>query len=167
MLGEHLFKVKRMVVKIRVLKLFIVLLLISNIIIYTVFKNKETNLQNKLDALDDLVEYLLTFESKQIVLTAYNSHRWQTDDSPHETASGTKTSFQTLALSRDLIRSYNQNGITEYGDTVKIVIKQSIVEDTMNRRYVNRGDVWTDSYTEARKFGKQKAYLIYKNKKIN
>lgn len=113
--------------------------------------------------LQDLNDYLNENNFYPLILTAYNSHKNQTDDDPHITASGSKTSYQTLGLSRDFISRYNHpdcKGLN-YGDTVTIVItKKIIVEDTMNPRYVDRGDAWSDSHKEARIFGIQKGLLI-------
>jgi len=120
----------------------------------------------KLDENNKLCEYLLSHEARRIVLTAYNSHVWQTDDTPDITASGTKTSYSTLALSRDLIKAYNDKADLDFGDSVRIFIKNARVEDTMNRRYKNRGDMWTDSYAQARMFGKRDAWIIYKKEEL-
>uniref|UniRef100_A0A6H1ZCQ6 3D domain-containing protein n=1 Tax=viral metagenome TaxID=1070528 RepID=A0A6H1ZCQ6_9ZZZZ len=121
-------------------------------------------LRTQIHNLDTLTNYLLTHKAKRIILTTYNSLYWQTDNTPYITASSTKTSFQTLALSRDLIRTYNEYAELEYGDTVRIYIKDCLLEDTMNKRYGNCGDLWTDSYVEAIKFGRKEAYIIYKKK---
>jgi len=111
-------------------------------------------------------EFMDNNEFRELLLTAYNSHVNQTDDTPHITASGAKTSYQTIALSRDLIRHYN-NPNTEgfnYGDTVLVIMsKKFIIEDTMHRRHKNRGDIWTCDYDEAIRFGINDGLLVYKN----
>lgn len=117
-----------------------------------------------IDSLENTIEYLTTNECQKIILTAYTSHHSQTDDTPDITASGSRTSFQTLALSQDLISHYNRLdtlGI-HFGDTVKVVIvKDCIVEDIMNLRFTNRADIWTVDYDDAIEFGVNEAFLIY------
>ena len=130
------------------------------------YTDEVEELSIKLDESNKLCEYLLSHEAKRIVLTAYNSHIWQTDDTPDITASGTKTSYSTLALSRDLIKAYNDKADLGFGDSVRIFIKEARIEDTMNRRYKNRGDIWTDNYTQARKFGKKDAWIIYRKEEL-
>ena len=144
---------------------FIIIIQFIILLSMIMFHARETYaLRTQISNLDTLYNYLLTHEAKRIILTAYNSHYWQTDSTPFITASGTRTSFQTLALSRDLIRTYNEHAELEYGDSVRIFIKDCLIEDTMNERYKNYGDLWTDSYVEAIKFGKKEAYIIYKKK---
>lgn len=130
------------------------------------FNQRIKELNAELTKRDKLCAYLLEHESKQIILTAYNSLAWQTNEEPEITASGTKTSYSTLALSRDLIKHYNQQAELNFGDTVRVIIKDALIEDTMNRRYKNRGDMWTDSYTEAKQFGKKSAWIVYKKGEI-
>jgi 3D (Asp-Asp-Asp) domain-containing protein len=102
-----------------------------------------------------------------MVFTAYNSHVNQTDHQPRLTASGRKTSYQTLALSRDFITKYNypDNYGFNYGDTVEIYFRKDIIiEDTMNKRYCKRGDIWTESKLEAIKFGRHLGLLVRRKK---
>lgn len=144
---------------------FLNLLIASLLMIFVIVLHNYKNILNQRDELLEKYLQLVQHDSKKIVLTAYNSYKWQTDDTPHITASGAKTSYQTLALSRDLIKAYNEHGIANYGDTVRIVlIKDFIVEDTMNKRYMNYGDIWTHVYEDAIKFGKQGAYIVFKRK---
>lgn len=118
---------------------------------------------NYYNEVKNLNDYLNENNFYPLILTAYNSHRNQTDEQPHITASGSKTSYQTLALSQDFIRNYNRPGCKglNYGDTVTVVIsKKIIIEDTMNSRYSDRGDIWVDDLKEAKQFGKQEGLLI-------
>ena len=135
------------------LSLFFCGILIGMLLTGRVFDKQESSIIN------NIPDYKVT----EVIFTAYTSHIWQTDDTPDITASGSRVSFQTLALSRDLIKTYNENGIVDYGDTVIVVlIKPMIVEDTMNKRFRNRGDIWTANFEEAVKFGITKGFLLYR-----
>lgn len=110
-----------------------------------------------------LMRFIDSNEFHPLILTAYNSHVNQTDNTPHITASGRRTSFQTLALSRDFIFKYNHpdNAGFNYGDTVDVFLhKTMIVEDTMNPRYTKHGDIWTKSKAEAKRFSRREGLLI-------
>jgi len=140
---------------------------VLNLILIVLF----LSLQREISRNNDMAKLLEFIESNTfhpLILTAYNSHINQTDHTPRITASGRKTSYQTIALSRDFIQRYNYpdcKGLN-YGDTVTIIMrKQFIVEDTMNQRYTNRGDIWTESKKEALRFGKNKGLLVINKKK--
>lgn len=110
-----------------------------------------------------IMDYVDSHEFYPLTITAYNSYLNQTDHRPSLTASGRKTSYQTLALSRDLISRYNHPEASgfEYGDTVTIVLsKEIIIEDTMGRRFRNRANVWTEIKAEAREFGIKQGIMI-------
>ncbi len=104
--------------------------------------------------------------------TAYNSHASQTDRTPFITATGARTRFGVIALSRDMLRS------VPYGSLVKIedlgswgsgrgrgtynrmlsgVLFQ--VEDTMNPRKVRTVDVWFYSRSQALQWGARQVKL--------
>ncbi len=106
---------------------------------------------------------LLTITVKS---TAYNSQRSQTDSTPHITATGARTRFGIVALSRDLLRRI------PYGSLVRIEDLGSwgngrgrgrysrmlsgvnfIVEDTMNIRKRNTVDVWFPTRRAAIQWG--------------
>ncbi len=121
-----------------------------------------SDLEHDLDAVSSV-------QISKIVATAYNSHPWQTDDTPYTTSSGSMVSDGTLALSRDMIRAenalmhrmgFNPSGMYAYGDTVFVIyVKPMVVHDTMNKRFTNRADIWLNEFTTARKWGKREVYI--------
>ena len=138
----------------------ILIIVIAMAISATFFNNRIQDLEEALAESDSLCAYLQAHESKEILLTSFNSHKHQTDGSPFITASGSRVSFQTLALSQDLIGEY-----IEFGDTVQIIlIKNFIAEDIMNKRFKNRADAWSDNYENSKEFGIKKAFLKFKKK---
>lgn len=91
-----------------------------------------------------------------ITVTAYSSTVDQCDDTPFQTASMTTVRPGIIALSRDLIRRYNPEAPFSYGDEVFVEgYGKFTVEDTMNKRYSRRADIWFPSRSEARHFGKK------------
>ncbi|MFH1851630.1 MAG: hypothetical protein ABIA75_04730 [Candidatus Neomarinimicrobiota bacterium] len=94
--------------------------------------------------------------SRSVEITAYNPIRNQTDDNPRETASGRTVSLQSIAVSRDLLQS--NGGPFNYGDTVYVVVP-FIVDDTMNKRYTNRVDVFMERQWAARIWGEKTGWL--------
>lgn len=103
--------------------------------------------------------------------TAYNSLPNQTDAQPHITATGAKTHFGIIAVSRDLLR-----GAIPYGSLVRLrdlgsyyhgrgvgkfqaLLDQQglfIVEDTMHPRKTQQLDVWFEYHSEAISWGLRK-----------
>ena len=90
--------------------------------------------------------------SYKVTVTTYNPTKYQCDDTPNETADGTKfhtwkaTEYRYVALSRDLLSRWG--GPFEYGDYIVIEgtgdwdgVYQ--VKDTMNRKWTNRVDILT------------------------
>jgi len=80
--------------------------------------------------------------AEKVYATAYTSTTSQTDNTPCISASGKnicrlyKRGIRTIAVSRDLRRRY------PYGSVVIIEGKRYRVEDTMNRRYKHRIDIY-------------------------
>lgn len=65
-----------------------------------------------------------------------------------------------MALSRDLLARYTPGAPFRFGDIVRIEgIGDFVVEDTMNRRYERRADIWFEHVHEAREFGHVEATL--------
>ncbi|GGJ20119.1 3D domain-containing protein [Deinococcus roseus] len=99
--------------------------------------------------------------------TAYNSFSGQTDSSPHITATGARTRFGIVALSRDMLRKI------PYGSKVRIellgkgasyynrLLSQTVfvVEDTMHPRKYGQVDIWMRSSSEARSWGVRQVRL--------
>ncbi len=102
--------------------------------------------------------------------TGYNSHEDQTDASPFVTATGARTAFGVVAVSRDLL-----GGELPYGSLVRIrdlgnyhtgrgagAFQQFlgdhlfVVEDTMHARKTQQIDVWFESYSQAVNWGVRK-----------
>lgn len=104
-------------------------------------------------------------EGHPLVFTAYNALVGQTDDTPNITASNKQIFPGVLALSRELISRYGHGGNIDYGDQVWVVVPMQ-VEDTMNKRWRGRGDVFMMDYSEALEFGRRSGILYHKNDEI-
>jgi 3D (Asp-Asp-Asp) domain-containing protein len=104
--------------------------------------------------------------------TGYNSSVSQTDSSPRVTATGARTRFGVIALSRDML------GSIPYGSQVTLEDMGAlgsgagrgrfnsmlqgvvfIVEDTMNVRISRTVDVWFHSRSMALRWGKRQVKL--------
>jgi 3D (Asp-Asp-Asp) domain-containing protein len=98
--------------------------------------------------------------------TAYNSLSTQTDRTPHITATGARTRFGVVALSRDLLRQIpygsqvritdlghwrSGKGRGQYNGTLSDML--FVVEDTMHARKSRQIDVWFPSYRAAVRWG--------------
>ncbi len=104
-------------------------------------------------------------EGHPLVFTAYNALVGQTDDTPNITASNKQIFPGVLALSRELITRYGHGGDIQYGDKVWMVVPMQ-VEDTMNKRWRERGDVYMLNYDEARQFGRRSGILYHEADEI-
>ncbi len=96
---------------------------------------------------------LRVVKKMNVVITAYSSTVWQTDDTPFITASNTRVRDGIIA-----------NNYLPFGTKVRMPEiygdKIFIVEDRMNRRKSNYHiDIWLPSYSEAKEFGAQKTYI--------
>lgn len=92
----------------------------------------------------------------QVVVTGYSSTPEQTDSTPYITASMTHVRRGVIALSRDLIRSYNPKAPFNYGDHVMVEgVGVFVVEDTMHRRHHRRADIWFPTTDEAMRWGRK------------
>lgn len=99
--------------------------------------------------------------------TAYNSDPSQTDSTPNITATGAKTQFGIIAVSRDLLDSsipygslvrikdlggyYNGRGAGRFQDLLDSQL--FVVEDTMHPRKRNQVDVWFPRLSDAITWG--------------
>ena len=104
--------------------------------------------------------------------TAYNSHVSQTDRTPFITATGARTRFGVIALSRDMLRSVPYGSLVRiedlgawgsgrgrgtYNRMLSGVLFQ--VEDTMHPRKVRTVDVWFYSRSQALQWGARQVKL--------
>lgn len=124
----------------------------------------KTEMQVK-DSLGTYIEEMaaaldLFTEGHPLVFTAYNALVGQTDDTPNITASNKEIFPGVLALSRELIRRYGHGGEIDYGQKVWVVVPMQ-VEDTMNKRWRGRGDVYMLDYDQAREFGRRSGILYH------
>lgn len=88
-----------------------------------------------------------------VVITAYSSTVWETDDTPYITASGTYVRDGIVA-----------NNLLPLGTKIKIPEifgdKIFVVEDRMNsRKSYYHIDIWFPSYQEALNFGAKRTYI--------
>lgn len=96
----------------------------------------------------------------RVSVTAYTSAAAQTDDSPTITASNTRVSEKTVAISRDLLREFTPGAPFSYGDKILIPgVGIYRVEDTMNGRWRKKIDLWFASKEDARHWGVRTAYI--------
>ncbi len=117
------------------------------------------------DSLNTYVEEMaaaldLFTQGHPLVFTAYNALVGQTDDTPNITASNKEIFPGVLALSRELITRYGYGGDINYGDKVWVVVPMQ-VEDTMNKRWRGRGDVYMLDYDKAIQFGRKSGILYH------
>ena len=96
----------------------------------------------------------------EVIVTGYSSTADQTDSTPFLTATMTSVRPGVIALSRDLIQRYNPEAPFRYGDRVIVEgIGVFVVEDTMNKRYERRADIWFPTRDEAKQWGKKQLSL--------
>lgn len=88
-----------------------------------------------------------------ITITSYNNHSEQTDETPNITATNRPVRENMIAASFDLLNK----GFIHYGDLVYIdCMKQwYVVEDTMNKRFERRLDIFLFDKQESLKINKQ------------
>ncbi|MCK4413244.1 MAG: 3D domain-containing protein [Candidatus Eisenbacteria sp.] len=99
-------------------------------------------------------------EFRKIVVTGYTSSRRETDSTPFLTASMTRVRQGCLALSRDLLRTFTPGAPFDFGDYVMLPgVGVFIVEDTMNARWRNRGDIWFADRSTALHWGHRRAWI--------
>jgi len=97
---------------------------------------------------------------RTIVVTAYSSGENKTDDTPHLTATNSTTDVGTIALSRDLLRTFTLDAPFDFGDRVLIPgVGIFEVKDTMAARWRARGDIWFTSRERALQWGRRQVYL--------
>lgn len=88
----------------------------------------------------------------RVVVTAYSSTPWETDDTPYITASGTWVRQGIVAAN-----------FLPFGTRIRIpeVYNEEVfeVEDRMHPRNWYHVDIWFPSYWEAKNFGAQRTYI--------
>ena len=95
-----------------------------------------------------------------VTVSGYTSRMCETDSTPTITAAMTSTRRGVIALSRDLVRRYTPGAPFEFGDVVHLNgIGDFVVEDSMAERWERRADIWFESVSEARHFGRRHAVL--------
>ena len=99
----------------------------------------------------------------EVTVTGYSSTRGQTDSTPFVTASNTRVRKGIVALSRDLLRRYTPGAPFAFGDRVLIEgVGEFVVEDTMNKRFSRRVDIWFPNRTQAKLWGHQRGHSLVK-----
>jgi 3D (Asp-Asp-Asp) domain-containing protein len=93
------------------------------------------------------------FKKVDVVVTAYSSTPWQTDDTPDITASGKQVKDGIVA-----------NNMLPFGTKIRIpeIYGNQVftVEDRMNKVKGNyHVDIWFASYAEAKNFGAKRTYI--------
>ena len=144
----------------------IIILSLTAIVLLALFGMREFTLAQMNNNMDYIASHLQDKEryqkvwfdavSRSVEITAYNPMRSQTDDRPWETASGRRASLQSLAVSRDLLAK--NGGPYNYGDTAYVVVP-FIVDDTMNKRYTNRVDIFLERQWAARIWGEKVGWI--------
>lgn len=87
-----------------------------------------------------------------VVVTAYSSTTWQTDDTPFTTASG--TSVREGVVAANFLPMGTRIKLPDlYGDKI------FVVEDRMHPRQKYMVDIWFPSYSEALNFGAKRTYI--------
>lgn len=95
-----------------------------------------------------------------LMTTGYNADSHQTDNTPFITASGDVVTAEGIALSRDLLTEYSENGFFSFGDTVMVGYgchgnELRIVNDTMHQRKRMQADLFYWSHEEAKAHGRR------------
>jgi 3D (Asp-Asp-Asp) domain-containing protein len=92
-------------------------------------------------------------ETIQVMATGYSSSIWETDDTPHITASGSQTRDGVVAS--NLLPFGTKLRVPEYFGS-----KIFVVEDRMNSRMNDfQIDIWFPSSWQARQFGVKYTYI--------
>ena len=76
------------------------------------------------------------------------------------TASSRHARPGTVALSRDLLRTFTPGAPFDFGDRVLIPgMGMYVVDDTMSPRWTRMADIWFADLQTARKWGRRDVYL--------
>jgi 3D (Asp-Asp-Asp) domain-containing protein len=97
---------------------------------------------------------------QSIDVTAYTSCRSETDSSPELTASNTAPKPGTIALSRDLLRTFTPGAPFDFGDKLLIPgVGVFEAHDTMHPRWKGKADIWFASQRKARAWGHRTVFV--------
>jgi 3D (Asp-Asp-Asp) domain-containing protein len=97
---------------------------------------------------------------QSIDVTAYTSSRSETDSSPNLTASNTTPKPGTIALSRDLLRTFTPGAPFDFGDKVLIPgVGVFEAHDTMHPRWKEKADIWFTTEKKARAWGHRRVFV--------
>jgi 3D (Asp-Asp-Asp) domain-containing protein len=95
-----------------------------------------------------------------VTVTGYTSALKQTDASPTVTASSRHARPGTVALSRDLLRTFTPGAPFDFGDRVLIPgMGMYVVDDTMSPRWTRMADIWFEDLSTAKRWGRRDVYL--------
>lgn len=95
-----------------------------------------------------------------VTVSAYTSAGSETDASPDITARGQRVRPGTLALSRDLLRTFTPGAPFDFGDRILIPgMGIYLVEDTMNPRWTRKADIWFANRATALRWGVRYLYV--------
>lgn len=125
--------------------------------------NEQLLAQNKqlieqLDSVHTVEDKLLKYN---ITLSHYTASVDETDSTPQQTATGTRPVVgRTLAVSRDLFKYLRGRRVYIEGLSV------FTIEDTMNPRFTNKGDLLVRTKSEAKKLGVKKVTMIVLPEKV-
>ena len=91
---------------------------------------------------------------QSIEVTAYTSCRSETDSTPDLTASNTTPKPGTIALSRDLLRTFTPGAPFDFGDKLLIPgVGVFEAHDTMHPRWKGKADIWFTSQAKGARVG--------------
>lgn len=112
--------------------------------------------------INEYVDTPTSADVRTVTITAYNSLASQTDSTPFITATGQRTRYGIVALSRDLLQEYpygtrivilgTQQSASSCGawDVLPTVFE---VQDTMHPRKTNQVDVWFEHLKDSQQWG--------------
>lgn len=155
--------------KITALLVSILIFILALLFILTVyFSSNEYNIKTKVEYIttkqdNNIITINNTFNLsnaeytervfKDVIITSYNNDSNQTDDSPNVTATNRGVREGIVAVSYDFINK----GQIHYGDLLYIdcFSKWYLVEDTMNKRFTKRVDIFLFDKEKSNKINKK------------
>lgn len=153
----------------KIIALFMLIFILALLfILVDYFSSNEYNIKTKVEYIttkqqDNIITINNTFNLsnaeytervfKDIIITSYNNESNQTDDSPNVTATNRGVREGIVAVSYDFINK----GQIHYGDLLYINCfnKWYLVEDTMNKRFTKRVDIFLFDKEKSNKINKK------------